>query len=801
MKNITLEMSLKPFKQTDEAYIEKVCERLFTHWEPLSKAAECVSVMLWAADGSELLDYRGDIEAPFEWCYHIGDGSPMEWEPNEKDPEGISLISGSYSYMKNPPKMTYAILKQIIQTIKRVGREVLGDKIIRVGTTVDPGPEFAYSEFKYVRHTELCGDEGAEAARGFICVFSNLKGDDISYAAFPDGIPDGISFGTFFGRQAQVYMQDMGFDYLWLSNGMGFGMEPWTSTGVVFDGEKFDCSRLDETKAKQTAFWQDFRKECPDYPVETRGTNMSMGIDFASDGVPLKEIYEGGFGILPPPNSPWAAIDGDFGLELIGYMSRCAKLPGKDYLFRYYLHDPWFANSPWYDRYNSQPHDIYLPLSVARLDEEGRVHCPTHMSLLSVDNSFGNLSDACVNEATPHLLKGLKQMPDAPAPVIWVYPFEEYSCAKTEQEVARMYSGDWLIRGAINNGLPLSMVVSTDNFLRHDKSIYAASVLVSAIPVAGSTFEECILSYIKSGGRVIFYGNTIGASKRFCDMIGVTHGEGISGELPVSVRGNYCGMVKHTPLLCGGELLEVARPDAKVMATAGGRPIATYGDGFVWLRGVCSCDLVEGRMLPVPHDRTKYFIAESLFVTALKEFGTEIIYEKPVDQPNPVIMLHRYDNAYLLSAYHPSTSVKTKLRTPLGAPVLDGYETILEDGYATYHFPRAEHRECRVFVEQEGGVVGCAEEPPQSMVYRRRIKVTGLKNATLRLFAENYCKDDFEVVLNTDAVAYIRTQPFEGEIKTKNGLTYYEVRNVTGTLIFSMPFPDATERQALKKRK
>jgi len=49
--------------------------------------------------------------------------------------------------------------------------------------------------------------------------------------------------------------------------------------------------------------------------------------------VDFKSIYNGNFNILPPPNSPWAALDGDFGLELTGFMSRMAELPDERYIF------------------------------------------------------------------------------------------------------------------------------------------------------------------------------------------------------------------------------------------------------------------------------------------------------------------------------------------------------------------------------------------------------------------------------------------------------------------------------------
>lgn len=91
---------------------------------------------------------------------------------------------------------------------------------------------------------------------------------------------------------------------------------------------------------------------------------MSMGIDLATDGVSLKTIYDSVDAILSPPNSTWAALDGNFGLELMRYMSRISFVPDKDFLIRYYIHDPWWMNSPWYDRYNGLPHDIYLTFAI-----------------------------------------------------------------------------------------------------------------------------------------------------------------------------------------------------------------------------------------------------------------------------------------------------------------------------------------------------------------------------------------------------------------------------------------------------
>ncbi len=786
LKNITLEISLKPFKQTDDTYVESVCRTAFEQWKNLVKTAECVSVMFWTGDGSELLDYDGCDDTAFEWAYMVGNANLSEGKSHPTiDPDGVELHYHPRKYMKDPPVMTYGILKRIIATFKRVGKEVLGDKQIRVGTTFDPGPEFAISDFKYNRHPEIC--TGHEMGRNiFVCSYTTLKGDNRCYAGYPNGIPDGLPFGKFFGRQSQHFLSDMGFDYIWFSNGIGFGRDVWSTTGATFDGEKFDTTELPAVKKLVFDFWGDFRSECPDFPIEVRGTNMTMGIDMASDGVPLRDIYKSGFNILPPPNSPWAALDGDFGLELAGYMSRMAEIPDNRYLFRYYVHDPWWLNSPWYDRYNGMPHDIYLPLSVTRIDENGKTQSPTNMNLLSIDNSYGDLIEQCANECIPHLLKGIKESPDRPSPFVWVYPFDEYSGAYKNEQIMQMFSGDWFIRSAINNGLPLSTVVSTSNFAKHDKSIYAASILITPVPEAGGSHEATMLDYVKAGGKVIFYGSTSLASEEFKSLIGVKSADGVSGELDVTVDGESFGKLLHTPLVCGGEITEESVSD-NVIATAGGRPIVTRGENFVWLRATTSNDYVKGCKLLMPHHERNYFVADRLILRALREFGYDIRYEKPIGQKMPVLMIHRHNGAFIFSTFQSSTTVKTCLKTPLGAPILDGYTAIMENGCATYHFPKAERRECRVFVEQNDGSVTCRELPPGSYYLRRRIEVTGLKNATVRFFAEDYCRDDVTVKLNTKGASRIVSDPFDFRYVTENGETYCEISNVSGTLLLSMP--------------
>ena len=67
-ENVTLEMSLKPFKKTNEEYIRGVCSQMFDKWHALLKNRKVVSVMLWVGDGSEILEYAGNTDEEIEWA-------------------------------------------------------------------------------------------------------------------------------------------------------------------------------------------------------------------------------------------------------------------------------------------------------------------------------------------------------------------------------------------------------------------------------------------------------------------------------------------------------------------------------------------------------------------------------------------------------------------------------------------------------------------------------------------------------------------------------------------------------------
>lgn len=802
-ENITLEVSLKPFKQNDKDYIKSVCETIFRQWKPLLQYADTISVLLWTSDGSEILDYSGDMAQPLEWAKYIG--NPNAPHEVNSGPRELTLHDRAYLYMENPPSFTYGDLKYIVQTLKKTGHDMTG-KVIRVGETFDPGPEFAKSSFKYERHTEICM-ANTMGTKSFVCCYATLDADTHEYAAYPHGIPQDTPLGLFLGKQSRELMRDIGFDYLWLSNGFGFGMETWNTIGAIFDGENFHGEKMEDIQSKILHFWTSFREGCPDFRIETRGTNLSAGIDLARDGVDLRSIYSGGFNLLPPPNSPWAALDGDFGLELTGFMSRISEIPDDRYLFRFYTHDPWWSNSPWLDRYGREAHDIYLPMSVARINKQGEVKLPTNLNFLSIDNSYGNMPDQVPNEVIPHILQARKIAPDKAGPIVWVYPFDEYHnyAFSQPERLEEIFYGDWFIRQALNDGFPMNTVVSTTNFtslMEQGNKVFDESILVSTVPDKGSKVEKQFMNFVKNGGKLIVYGPARHASQEFLDFLNIKLDTPLDGIFNVQLTSHFDCLqpaykLRHDKKMSGGGLetiLAKQQTDTKILARALQkgenrdlvvvRKADKWNNGAVgYIRGTNSSTYTGGMLLS-PDDASEWFIGGSLMRYSLNSFGYSIVYNKPNrDVRNPVNCISKNNNGYYFAGYVPNQTVEQILKLPQGAPIFTGMETRLRNGYATYRFPKSWSKECRVFIEQEEGIVACREMAPVEFKVGRKIGITGLKNATVRVYPamngsmykampHNNHYPSKEIILES-----VKGSQFEG--------IYYEYKNVDGELVIT----------------
>ena len=810
LRNITLEISAKalvggaasgraesPSKGPRSVTAAGSAARtMFRQWRALADRADQVSVMLFTADGSELLDWSGDFSDTFEWACWCGCANhcPRPENPTPRQRRNTHQFPAKMFPDDVAAPLPYAWLRDAVAAIRAAAREVLGREI-RVGTMFDNGPELAISDFKYRRHREVMLGNTLYPGSFLVCSAS-LHADSRRYAAFPQGIPEGLSVGAFLGAQYRAFARAFGFDYIWLSNGMGFGQETWGVTGALFDKQAFHPERIPEASAKMLGFWRDFFAACPDAVVETRGSNFSAGVEIATDAAPLGPLYAEGR-IEPPVNSPWAALNFNTGLELAAWMSHVAELPkGRGFPFRFYTHDPWFMNSPWLDRYAREPWDIYAPLSISRVRADGSVQTPDSVAFLSVDDTLGRMPDEVPRDVAPHILRAFDTAPDRPAPLVWVYPFGEY--AAHAADLSRIFNEDFFLGEALQGGLPLNTVVSTANWCAWvnggaSRPGEPSSAGIFVIPVSALLSAEnfaALEAWEKRGARFLIYGSLAGAPQALLSRLGLSLVEPLTGEFEVtcgdaasgrvlgdaSAAGAFAARIRVTPALDGGGLCEVLAaphadaataeraeaslpnkdaqalypdaqalyPDAQALSCAASpsgsrRVLAARRGAFAYVRSVTPCDGInlENRRHFDYAPPTQIFPVERLMRAALAALSG---WSFAADLPTPATLpprtnLSRHDNAFLFHIYTPDTTASLRVRTPYGAPLLTERETLLRCGEAIWHPDKSWRRECRLFADgQAEGVVSVKTGFAAYPGFAGHLQVKGLENATLRFF-------------------------------------------------------------------
>ena len=654
------------------------------------------------------------MEDSFEWGKYIGIGNWNRNVPPEVRKNDPSLHSFPLYYTENPPEMTYGDLKDIISTVKRVGKEITGFDI-EAGKTFDPGPEFSYSEFKYERHPEIAMGNTMGSKKWLHCA-ARLHADTRKYAAYPSGIPEGTHIGEFLGRQFMAVKRDIGFDYIWLSNGFGFSLASWDWLGETFNGKEFNSGRAAEVRKSIMEFWKYFSAEIGDTRVETRGSNLSSGMDISAHGCPIDEVYNQK-NLVCPCNSPWAPLDQRFGLELAGYMSHIANLTDKGYPFRYYVHDPWWLNSPWFDRYDRSPHDIYLPLAITRLDAECNVTKPLGISILTADDSLGRMPERCPNEVIPHILSAYNDFADQAGLMTWVYPIDTYTGAEYKNNrLPSVFMGDWFIESVIDQGCPVNTVISDGNFIKADKKKLIDTILISIVPEAGSELESALFDAIEAGGKVILYGSLRYASERLLRAVGVKYEDEIFGDLNISTSlkldnsetDRYSDILQHNPLVSDGGVGEVSYGTTEVTAIVENdgnrRTYATYNSelNLVWVRGSFPHENGRAGQLPPLRLPSKNFVPSILVRASMQCFGYPMRYDLySVDDKLPISMFSRQRNAIYFTLFAKDASVKLHFSTPMGVPAFDNSEFIIENNEGTYPLSRWIHTDCRIFIRQK----------------------------------------------------------------------------------------------------
>ncbi|OCT12075.1 hypothetical protein A8709_29925 [Paenibacillus pectinilyticus] len=794
LQRVSLEMSLKPFKSMEREAIEAVCTEAIRQWLPLIGMADSCSMLLWVADGSEILVWDGDMQREIEWARYIGYANEQFFGhlKDETDPRIAQL------YTSEPARITYGDLQFIIASFKKIAAERFGIHM-EVGATFDAGPEFAYSDFKYKLHPEINRAEvggqfvSLKADYTVVCGWSKLKEDNVAYAAYPGGIPEGTAFGEFLGRQCARFLPALGFDYIWFSNGFALSYFPWTYLGANYDGTQLGMVEYEELSTKMLSFWDLFKQECPNYRTEIRGTNYGTGMDLAKDCIPLLDLYERSHVEFPPPNSPWGALNYDFGLELTGYMSRIAVLPGQTFLYRFYANDPWFWQNPWWDLYDREPHDIYCPLTVARINTQGELESPGVVQILTIDSEKGELDEDIPMEVIPHIKKAFKDAPDQPGILTWLYPFRELheAMAESNEYSSEVFFHDWFVRNAINQGLPLNTVLSTDDFyaMQDDaiQKLQDTILFTSASWIKGEKVQR-IIEYIRRGGKIIFYGHVEDSALR--ELLNVRSEDELEGAFSLNLNlledtikheehfsGKGTHQIQHHSHISGGGVSEVVDDltdgytlvHASVNQTGVERAFALTrtlpewdGGKVGWVRGSLPFQSAGVTHLPVMQE--KEFLDSSLLVRyLLQQFGYSLSQIKEEAASESALMfITRHDNAFIFTGCKQDTSVGLQLRFPDGSPLIIGQSVMIGEGTTTYALDRTYHDECRIFVNQkQTSRITCRENSPYPTSKKH---ISTIRNLSVYNLIE------------ADVTIYPPlAQLFDGVVEVKNGEHFLDV--------------------------
>ena len=137
-----------------------------------------------------------------------------------------------------------------------------------------------------------------------------------------------------------------------------------------------------------------------------------------------------------------------------------------EYLFRYYPNDPWFWQNPWTDIFYGQAYDIYMPLATSVINSAGEITTPSTINFLTGDTEYGETDPLTGVQVAAHIRTALNDRPDNVGLITWIYPFEEYHrlAATGAAGQAEVFFGDWFVRSAINNGLPVATVGTPEAF-------------------------------------------------------------------------------------------------------------------------------------------------------------------------------------------------------------------------------------------------------------------------------------------------------------------------------------------------
>ncbi len=753
---LSLEVTAKPFKSRDPKDVEAVVREMFRIWRtPVMHTAE-ICVCMSIGNGEHILKWSGNLNDELEWDRYKGHNN-AKYAFDMENFAGIPLEL----YTENPLPMTYRDLGVICESIKRVCREMFG-KNCRLFTNFEPGPEFSESVFKYVEHPEILNKQGA--AHGASVAFDALlHKDSYHYAAYPDGIPEGEPFSRFLGKQVNHFFKTFGYEGISLSNGLGFGTFPWTLNGRNFDGKTFGLVDFKEESESMSTFWEVFKKEVP-YPSVAQGTNWPVAADLATKCIPLKDYYDKGYLTMPLGNTVSVFFNDSVGFSMQALMSRSSYADG----FRtyFYLNDMWYPQNPFEDYpYDEEAYDLYIPASMTLVNSEGRTEALSGVAL-SVGNENGDFAESTFHKFLPHYERVLANLPDKIGPLTLIYPFEEFHTAAASPDkkyLPMLYFTDCYAATAIDSGLPLNSVCSTENFTKAlDNGTLDGTILLTVLPMEGASYTEKLIEFIRNGGQALFYGSEKYADRRIKDLLGLKTDAAIDGELTlkaaeeledVSDEALTGGILKHVPIDSDGGISAVAE-NCRVLCEAIQDTVRRaymtekeIGKGkAVWVRGTLPFSIENGEQ--IVYQDARYISAPRFLRYALSRFGWKIL-ENFSQKSNPMqLMMFRHDNGLYFTGYAPDNTLSLGLSTPMGAPLLPGFTTEIKNGAAWYHVPTTLWKPCHLFVRQKEGKIRLRHVYNSRKFKTCTYAATGLDHAEILISVPGKYWDSVEITVS-----------------------------------------------------
>jgi len=212
MKSLSLVFTPKIFKEPRD--YERDAKAFLEHYRPFCEGFDEVLLMFCVGNGEQMLLYPGPDAHGTEiaWARYSGYTFPY---------------IGKERTIESSLRLSYSTVHDLVRILREIASDV-GMPEVRIFDMIDPGTEFCESEFRQRRHPEVMwmDDPRREPQQGirawtWVDISARLRKDESKYAAFPNGIQEGLPFADFCVFQVGSYLEAMELDGVMLLNAYG----------------------------------------------------------------------------------------------------------------------------------------------------------------------------------------------------------------------------------------------------------------------------------------------------------------------------------------------------------------------------------------------------------------------------------------------------------------------------------------------------------------------------------------------------------------------------------------------------